>query len=184
MKLTELAAGKGTPVDYQKLGVSDYVRHADQSAATAVPPPGGSLSAAGPVGLVSGDRSGTGATFPVVLLDSDNTLSTGFAPRDLLSRKRKPGDLRSPSAAGGSHGAGRACPGNVRAGSSSSSSRIYRLRPAARDRGMHARRSSTCSSITSRATWPERRRAEAAVDRPALEEHGGGRRAARRLREP
>jgi len=85
MQLNELAARKGTAVDYQKLQF-DYVRHADQSAATPVRRPV-VVVGAGPVGLALAIDLAQ-REIPVVLLDNDNTLSTGsraicFAKRTL-----------------------------------------------------------------------------------------------------
>ena len=85
MQLDELAARKGAGVDYQKL-VFDYTRHPDQSAAAPVHRPV-VVVGAGPVGLALAIDLAQRA-IPVVLLDNDNTLSTGsraicFAKRTL-----------------------------------------------------------------------------------------------------
>ncbi|MEJ8825040.1 FAD-dependent oxidoreductase [Variovorax humicola] len=85
MQLNELASRKGDAVDYQKL-VFDYVRHPDQDASTPVRRPV-VVVGAGPVGLsLAIDLAQRHV--PVVLLDNDNTLSTGsraicFAKRTL-----------------------------------------------------------------------------------------------------
>jgi 3-(3-hydroxy-phenyl)propionate hydroxylase len=86
MQLNELAARKGNgDVDYQKL-VFDYTRHADQDAAPPVRRPV-VVVGAGPVGLALAIDLAQ-REIPVVLLDNDNTLSTGsraicFAKRTL-----------------------------------------------------------------------------------------------------
>ncbi len=85
MQLNELASRKGEAVDYQKLAF-DYVRHADQDAATPVRRPV-VVVGAGPVGLALAIDLAQ-RDVPVVLLDNDNTLSTGsraicFAKRTL-----------------------------------------------------------------------------------------------------
>ncbi len=85
MQLNELAAGKGADVDYQKL-VFDYRRNADQSAPTNARHPA-VVVGAGPVGLALAVDLAQ-RNVPVVLLDNDNTLSTGsraicFAKRTL-----------------------------------------------------------------------------------------------------
>jgi 3-(3-hydroxy-phenyl)propionate hydroxylase len=85
MQLNELASCKGEAVDYQKLEF-DYVRNGDQDAAVPVRRPV-VVVGAGPVGLALAiDLAQRGV--PVVLLDNDNTLSTGsraicFAKRTL-----------------------------------------------------------------------------------------------------
>ncbi|MET3498005.1 FAD-dependent oxidoreductase [Variovorax boronicumulans] len=85
MQLNELAHRKGEAVDYQKL-VFDYVRHPDQDAATPVRRPV-VVVGAGPAGLALAIDLAQ-REIPVVLLDNDNTLSTGsraicFAKRTL-----------------------------------------------------------------------------------------------------
>ncbi|WP_218508513.1 FAD-dependent oxidoreductase [Variovorax sp. dw_308] len=85
MQLNELASRKGEAVDYQKLEF-DYVRHADQDAAMPVRRPV-VVVGAGPVGLALAIDLAQ-RDVPVVLLDNDNTLSTGsraicFAKRTL-----------------------------------------------------------------------------------------------------
>ncbi|MEJ8853400.1 FAD-dependent oxidoreductase [Variovorax robiniae] len=85
MQLNELASRKGEAVDYQKLAF-DYVRHADQDAAKPVRRPV-VVVGAGPVGLALAIDLAQ-RSVPVVLLDNDNTLSTGsraicFAKRTL-----------------------------------------------------------------------------------------------------
>jgi len=85
MQLNELASGQGAAVDYQKL-VFDYVRHPDQNAATPARRPV-VVVGAGPVGLALAIDLAQ-QQIPVVLLDNDNTLSTGsraicFAKRTL-----------------------------------------------------------------------------------------------------
>ena len=85
MQLNELAARKGDDVDYQKL-VFDYTRHPDQDAAKPVHRPV-IVVGAGPVGLALAIDLAQ-REVPVVLLDNDNTLSTGsraicFAKRTL-----------------------------------------------------------------------------------------------------
>lgn len=85
MQLNELAFRKGEAVDYQKL-VFDYSRHPDQDAATPVRRPV-VVVGAGPVGLALAIDLAQ-REIPVVLLDNDNTLSTGsraicFAKRTL-----------------------------------------------------------------------------------------------------
>jgi 3-(3-hydroxy-phenyl)propionate hydroxylase len=85
MQLNELAVRKGNDVDYQKLAF-DYVRHPDQDAATPVRRPV-VVVGAGPVGLALAIDLAQ-REIPVVLLDNDNTLSTGsraicFAKRTL-----------------------------------------------------------------------------------------------------
>ena len=85
MQLNELAARKGDDVDYQKL-VFDYTRHPDQDAAKPVRRPV-VVVGAGPVGLALAIDLAQ-REIPVVLLDNDNTLSTGsraicFAKRTL-----------------------------------------------------------------------------------------------------
>jgi 3-(3-hydroxy-phenyl)propionate hydroxylase len=84
MQLNELAAHEGE-VDYQKL-VFDYQRHPDQDAAKPVRRPV-VVVGAGPVGLALAIDLAQ-REIPVVLLDNDNTLSTGsraicFAKRTL-----------------------------------------------------------------------------------------------------
>ncbi len=85
MNLNELAQRKSGAVDYQKL-VFDYRPSPDQSAATPVRRPV-AVVGAGPIGLsLAIDLAQRGV--PVVLLDNDNTLSTGsraicFAKRTL-----------------------------------------------------------------------------------------------------
>ncbi|HSI57414.1 MAG TPA: FAD-dependent oxidoreductase [Ideonella sp.] len=85
MPLQELAAHQGAEVDYQKL-VFDYTRSPDQDAAAPVRHPV-VIVGAGPVGLsLAIDLAQR--RIPVVLLDNDNTLSTGsraicFAKRTL-----------------------------------------------------------------------------------------------------
>src|SRR5471032_2897984 len=89
MQLLELAKGsasrKGAVVDYQKL-TFDYVRHPDQDAALPVRRPV-VVVGAGPVGLALAVDLAQ-RDVPVVVLDNDNTLSTGsraicFAKRTL-----------------------------------------------------------------------------------------------------
>jgi len=85
MQLNELAARKAGELDYQKL-VFDYSRHADQDAAKPVRRPV-VVVGAGPVGLALAIDLAQ-RRIPVVLLDNDNTLSTGsraicFAKRTL-----------------------------------------------------------------------------------------------------
>ena len=85
MQLKELAARKGSDVDYQKVAF-DYQRHPDQDAATTVRRPV-VVVGAGPVGLALAIDLAQ-RDVPVVLLDNDNTLSTGsraicFAKRTL-----------------------------------------------------------------------------------------------------
>ncbi|MEP6720532.1 MAG: FAD-dependent oxidoreductase [Variovorax sp.] len=85
MQLNELASRKGDAVDYQKL-VFDYARHPDQDAATPARRPV-VVVGAGPVGLALAIDLAQ-RDVPVVLLDNDNTLSTGsraicFAKRTL-----------------------------------------------------------------------------------------------------
>ncbi|MDM0056863.1 FAD-dependent oxidoreductase [Variovorax fucosicus] len=85
MRLNELASRKGEAVDYQKL-VFDYARHPDQDAATPARRPV-VVVGAGPVGLALAIDLAQ-RDVPVVLLDNDNTLSTGsraicFAKRTL-----------------------------------------------------------------------------------------------------
>ncbi|MGJ7495276.1 FAD-dependent oxidoreductase [Variovorax sp. RT4R15] len=85
MQLNELASRKGEAVDYQKL-VFDYARHPDQDAATPARRPV-VVVGAGPVGLALAIDLAQ-RDVPVVLLDNDNTLSTGsraicFAKRTL-----------------------------------------------------------------------------------------------------
>jgi 3-(3-hydroxy-phenyl)propionate hydroxylase len=85
MQLNELAHRKGEAVDYQKL-VFDYARHPDQDAAMPVRRPV-VVVGAGPVGLALAIDLAQ-REIPVVLLDNDNTLSTGsraicFAKRTL-----------------------------------------------------------------------------------------------------
>ena len=88
MQVNELAVGKGHTghgVDYQKL-VFDYKRHPDQDAAQPVRRPV-VVVGAGPVGLALAIDLAQ-REIPVVLLDNDNTLSTGsraicFAKRTL-----------------------------------------------------------------------------------------------------
>ncbi len=85
MQLNELAARKGAAHDYQKL-VFDYTRHPDQDATFAVRRPV-VVVGAGPVGLALAIDLAQ-RRVPVVLLDNDNTLSTGsraicFAKRTL-----------------------------------------------------------------------------------------------------
>ncbi|MFL6682688.1 MAG: FAD-dependent oxidoreductase [Burkholderiaceae bacterium] len=85
MHLHELAGRKGEAVDYQTL-VFDYRRSADQDALPPVRRPVAVIGA-GPVGLsLAIDMAQRGV--PVVVLDNDNTLSTGsraicFAKRTL-----------------------------------------------------------------------------------------------------
>ncbi len=85
MQLNELAARQGETVDYQNLKF-DHVRHPDQDASQPVRRPV-VVVGAGPVGLTLAiDLAQRGV--PVVLLDNDNTLSTGsraicFAKRTL-----------------------------------------------------------------------------------------------------
>src|SRR3954453_23391444 len=74
MQLNELARHEGDDVDYQNL-VFDYERHPDQATSTPVRRPV-AVVGAGPVGLsLAIDLAQRGV--PVVLLDNDNTLSTG-----------------------------------------------------------------------------------------------------------
>jgi 3-(3-hydroxy-phenyl)propionate hydroxylase len=85
MQLKELASRKGEAVDYQKLEF-DYVRHPDQDAAVPMRRPV-VVVGAGPVGLALAIDLAQ-RDVPVVLLDNDNTLSTGsraicFAKRTL-----------------------------------------------------------------------------------------------------
>jgi len=85
MQANELAVRKGDDVDYQKL-VFDYKRHPDQDAAQPVRRPV-VVVGAGPVGLALAIDLAQ-REIPVVLLDNDNTLSTGsraicFAKRTL-----------------------------------------------------------------------------------------------------
>lgn len=85
MQLNEPAEREGGEVDYQKL-VFDYKRHPDQDAATPVRRPV-VVVGAGPVGLALAIDLAQ-RQIPVVLLDNDNTLSTGsraicFAKRTL-----------------------------------------------------------------------------------------------------
>ena len=85
MQLNELAARKGEEVDYQKL-VFDYIRHPDQEVSKPVRRPV-VVVGAGPVGLALAIDLAQ-REIPVVLLDNDNTLSTGsraicFAKRTL-----------------------------------------------------------------------------------------------------
>jgi 3-(3-hydroxy-phenyl)propionate hydroxylase len=85
MQVNELAVRKGDGVDYQKL-VFDYKRHRDQDAAKPVRRPV-VVVGAGPVGLALAIDLAQ-REIPVVLLDNDNTLSTGsraicFAKRTL-----------------------------------------------------------------------------------------------------
>lgn len=85
MQLKELAARKGNDVDYQKVAF-DYQRHPDQDAATTVRRPV-VVVGAGPVGLALAIDLAQ-RDIAVVLLDNDNTLSTGsraicFAKRTL-----------------------------------------------------------------------------------------------------
>jgi len=85
MQLNELAARKGDDVDYQKL-VFDYTRHPDQDASEPARRPV-VVVGAGPVGLALAIDLAQ-REIPVVLLDNDNTLSTGsraicFAKRTL-----------------------------------------------------------------------------------------------------
>lgn len=85
MPSNPLAPGEGERVDYQKL-VFDHVRHPDQDAAAPVRRPV-VVVGAGPVGLALAIDLAQ-QQIPVVLLDNDNTLSTGsraicFAKRTL-----------------------------------------------------------------------------------------------------
>ena len=85
MQLNELAGRKGNDVDYQKLEF-DYARHPDQDAAKPVRREV-VVVGAGPVGLALAIDLAQ-REIPVVLLDNDNTLSTGsraicFAKRTL-----------------------------------------------------------------------------------------------------
>ena len=85
MQLTDLAARKRGDVDYQKL-VFDYTRHPDQDATTPIRRPV-VVVGAGPVGLALAIDLAQ-REIPVVILDNDNTLSTGsraicFAKRTL-----------------------------------------------------------------------------------------------------
>jgi 3-(3-hydroxy-phenyl)propionate hydroxylase len=85
MKLQDLAADEGPPLDYQTLAF-EYARSPDQDA-SAVPRHPVVVVGAGPVGLsLAIDLAQRGV--PVVLLDNDHTLSTGsraicFAKRTL-----------------------------------------------------------------------------------------------------
>lgn len=85
MHIKELAAAGTAAIDYQKLSF-DYIRHADQDATTPVRRPV-VVVGAGPVGLALAiDLAQQGQA--VVVLDKDNTLSTGsraicFAKRTL-----------------------------------------------------------------------------------------------------
>jgi 3-(3-hydroxy-phenyl)propionate hydroxylase len=85
MKLNDLASAGGEALDYQKLAF-DYVRDPDQDAAVPARHPV-VVVGAGPVGLALAiDLAQQGQ--PVLLLDNDNTLSTGsraicFAKRTL-----------------------------------------------------------------------------------------------------
>ena len=85
MRLNDLAGPRGHTLDYQRL-VFDYEPSADQSAAAPVRRPV-AIVGAGPVGLALAiDLAQRGV--PVVVLDNDNTLSTGsraicFAKRTL-----------------------------------------------------------------------------------------------------
>ncbi len=85
MQFNELAARQGSDIDYQKL-VFDYTRHADQSTPAPMRHPV-VVVGAGPVGLALAIDLAQ-RNIPVVLLDNDNTLSTGsraicFAKRTL-----------------------------------------------------------------------------------------------------
>jgi len=85
MQLNEHDSGQGAAVDYQKV-VFGYVRHPDQNAATPARRPV-VVVGAGPVGLALAIDLAQ-QQIPVVLLDNDNTLSTGsraicFAKRTL-----------------------------------------------------------------------------------------------------
>jgi len=85
MQLNDLAVPEGDGVDYQKL-VFDYTRHPDQDASKPVRRPV-VVVGAGPVGLALAIDLAQ-REIPVVLLDNDNTLSTGsraicFAKRTL-----------------------------------------------------------------------------------------------------
>ena len=85
MQLKELAARTVDDIDYQKLAF-DYTRHPDQDAAAPVRRPV-VVVGAGPVGLALAIDLAQ-REIPVVLLDNDNTLSTGsraicFAKRTL-----------------------------------------------------------------------------------------------------
>jgi 3-(3-hydroxy-phenyl)propionate hydroxylase len=74
MQLKELAQRKANDIDYQQL-VFDYSRHPDQNATHPVRRPV-VVVGAGPVGLALAIDLAQ-REIPVVLLDSDNTLSTG-----------------------------------------------------------------------------------------------------------
>ncbi|MEO6972544.1 MAG: FAD-dependent oxidoreductase [Rhodoferax sp.] len=85
MNLRDLAKVDGAPINYQKLAF-DYTRHADQDATTPARHPV-VVVGAGPVGLALAIDLAQ-QQVPVVLLDNDNTLSTGsraicFAKRTL-----------------------------------------------------------------------------------------------------
>ncbi len=85
MKLNDLAAAGGAPLDYQQL-VFDYTRHPDQDAAAPARHPV-VVVGAGPVGLALAIDLAQ-QRVPVVLLDNDDRLSTGsraicFAKRTL-----------------------------------------------------------------------------------------------------
>jgi 3-(3-hydroxy-phenyl)propionate hydroxylase len=85
MQLNDLAVPEGAGVDYQKL-VFDYTRHPDRDASKPVRRPV-VVVGAGPVGLALAIDLAQ-REIPVVLLDNDNTLSTGsraicFAKRTL-----------------------------------------------------------------------------------------------------
>lgn len=85
MQLSELAQRKGDDLDFQKLAF-DYRRHVDQDAARTARRPV-VVVGAGPVGLALAIDLAQ-REIPVVLLDNDNTLSTGsraicFAKRTL-----------------------------------------------------------------------------------------------------
>ena len=85
MQLKELATRKTDDIDYQKL-VFDYTRHPDQEASPPARRPV-VVVGAGPVGLALAIDLAQ-RQIPVVLLDNDNTLSTGsraicFAKRTL-----------------------------------------------------------------------------------------------------
>ena len=85
MQLNDLASRKGEAVDYQKLEF-DHVHHPDQDAAVPTRRPVVVIGA-GPVGLALAIDLAQ-RDVPVVLLDNDNTLSTGsraicFAKRTL-----------------------------------------------------------------------------------------------------
>lgn len=84
-QFNELAAPRKNDIDYQKL-VFDYIRHPDQDASQPVRRPV-VVVGAGPVGLALAIDLAQ-RQIPVVLLDNDNTLSTGsraicFAKRTL-----------------------------------------------------------------------------------------------------